>query len=68
MAYGSWPMARVGSKRRNLFLGVKRAIGHWLSAISHLKKPVAFLDVQVNHITKDVGHINNKVFQKTAQR
>ena len=29
---------------------------------------VSFLDVQVNHITKDVGHINNKVLSKTAQR
>ena len=32
-----------------------------------LLETVAFLDVQVNHITKDVGHINNKVFQKTLK-
>jgi hypothetical protein len=29
---------------------------------------VTFLDVQINHITKDVGHINNKVLSKTVQR
>jgi hypothetical protein len=29
---------------------------------------VTFLDIQVNHITKDVGHINNKVLSKTVQR
>lgn len=29
---------------------------------------VAFLDVQVNHITKDVRHIIIRCFQKTGQR
>ena len=29
---------------------------------------VTFLDIQVNHITKDVGHINNKVLSKNASK
>ena len=29
---------------------------------------VAFLDVQVNHITNDVRHINNKVLSKNASK
>jgi len=29
---------------------------------------VSFLDVQVNHITKDVGHINNKVLSKNGSK
>ena len=33
-----------------------------------VSEPIAFLDVQVNHITKEVGHINNKVLSKTVQR
>ena len=31
-------------------------------------KTVTFLDVQVNHITKDVGHINNKVLPKNGSK
>ena len=31
-------------------------------------EPVAFLNVQVNHITRNVGHIHNKALQKTLQR
>ena len=37
------------------------------SSYKVVSEPIAFLDVQVNHITKDVGHINNKVFQKTLK-
>ena len=39
--------------RKNFFLKV-------------VSEPIAFLDVQVNHI--EVGHINNKVLSKTVQR
>ena len=35
---------------------------------SGFSETIAFLDVQINHITKDVGHINNKVLSKTVQR
>lgn len=31
-------------------------------------EPIAFLDVQVNHITKDTMHINNKVFLKNGSK
>jgi len=44
---------------------VGRKKGFFLKVVS---EPVAFLDVQVNHITRDVGHINNKVLSKTVQR
>jgi hypothetical protein len=35
---------------------------------SGFSETIAFLDVQINHITKNVGHINNKVLSKTVQR
>lgn len=38
------------------------------SSYKVVSEPIAFLNVQVNHITKDVRHINNKVLSKTVQR
>ena len=32
--------------------------------MNNLSETIAFLDVQVNHITKDVGHIINGAFKK----
>ena len=47
----------------------KRNQGHKVPRVSNiLSETVAFLDVQIYHITKDVGHINNKVLSKTVQR
>jgi hypothetical protein len=39
-----------------------------MTARNAKSETIAFLDVQVYHITKDVGHINNKVLSKTLQR
>lgn len=45
---------KEGKKKQDFFL-------------KECSETVAFLDVQVNHITKNVGHINNKVFQKSLK-
>lgn len=36
--------------------------------LNRCSEPIAFLDVQVNPIVKDVGHINNKVFPKNGSK
>lgn len=47
----------------------KRNQGHKVPRVSNiLSETVAFLDVQIYHITKDVEHINNKVLLKNGQR
>ena len=35
-----------------------------LSSLRDFSETVAFLDVEVYHITKDVTHINNRCFKK----
>jgi hypothetical protein len=36
--------------------------------LNRCSEPITFLDVQVNPIVKDVGHINNKVFPKNGSK
>ena len=39
-----------------------------MTARNAKSETIAFLDVQINHITKNVGHINNKVLSKNGSK
>lgn len=60
--------ARHRTVRRGTLDSLRVTARHEVGPTISFSETVAFLDVQVNHITKDVAHINNKVLSKNGSK